>query len=172
MSQSPPSQTSTPSPPSRNPLVLIARALCMYTILNLLVIVTAAVWLPVLRGFALCNTIFVLTLTTIMKSIDPIGSLRPFHSFGMYDSRLIALCDLTTHLLPLLFILPWVQHVTISSAVAPIIIAPLYSLVANIRWIYGADYTENNLTTVLCIVVCYVVLLFSCMFSLKNMTIL
>ena len=133
------------------------RVCCMYTVINLF-LVLLSLRVPALRGFAVCNTMFILVLTFVMKIVDPAGSVRPFHTFGMHDSALIAFSDFTNHVLPLFLIYEWASRITVFTAVLPPLVGLMYNVIASVRWVYGAAFEVQPPRVVLCALACYAML--------------
>ena len=138
----------------------------MYTVINLF-LVLLSLRVPALRGFAVCNTMFILVLTFVMKIIDPAGSVRPFHTFGMHDSALIAFSDFTNHVLPLFLIYEWASHITVFTAVLPPLVGGMYNVVASVRWVYGAPFEVQPPRVVLCTLACYAMLVLGATLTMR-----
>ena len=142
------------------------RVCCTYTVINLF-LVLLALKVPALRGFVVCNTMLILALTFVAKTVDPVSIERSFHSFGMYDNALMAFSDFTNHVLPLFLIYAWAPQITVFTAALSPVLASLYRVVVCARWVYGTDVGEQPIRAIVCASACYAMLVIGSMLTAR-----
>ena len=125
-------------------MIKIARLCSMYTIVSLLILALSFIY-PILKPFAIYNTMLIFSYTYVMGISDPCGTERIYASFGI-GPLWIPTIDFILHIFPLIVAIKQTNHFPIAWTLFPIATATIYSLAMPCEWIYG-DESGNKLRT-------------------------
>lgn len=143
----------------------LLRISCMFTLMNIVVLFWA-VWFPCLRGFALANTLLVLAITSTIGLTENDKCQKVFHSFGL-EKEDMALMHYFTHVLPLLLVFKWGNHLDLKQIVLALISFGAYIAIVDIKWVYGLEVRQlrDHLWHIMGVYIITCILVFAAMFD-------